>query len=255
MRWKKRTAEAGGVHLAMRDSGGEGGTVVLIHGLGFGQRSWDRVAPRLSASGLRVVTYDQRGHGASDVSEDYSPSAFNEDLAAVLGELGLVEEPILVGHSLGATIALEHAASRGGCMGVVCVEGGLPVALPSMDWEEVEAQMRRPLPRLTTWAMKVARLGTKLTLEELKGVVEEYDAKIPDLGGAYERIACPILMVVGSRADPVPRGEEIRNAVSNGARRLQEAYPKVAVKWLPCGHNVPLERPKELADLIVGFAR
>jgi pimeloyl-ACP methyl ester carboxylesterase len=254
VRWDKRTVDSGDVRLVTRDSGGEGKTVVLVHGLGFGQRSWDRVAPRLSAGGLRVVTYDQRGHGASDVSEDYSPSAFDEDLAAVLGELGL-EEPILVGHSLGATIVLEHEASRGGCMGVVCVDGGLPVALPSTDWEEMEAQMRRPLPRLMTWAMKVARLGTKLTFEELQGVVEELDARIPDLGGAYDRIACPILMVLGSRADPVPRGEEIRRAVSDGARSLREAHPRVKVKWLPCGHNVPLERPKELADFIVGFAR
>jgi pimeloyl-ACP methyl ester carboxylesterase len=254
VRWEKRTVDSGGVRLVTRDSGGEGKTVVLVHGLGFGQHSWDRVAPRLSAGGLRVVTYDQRGHGASDVSEDYSPSAFDEDLAAVSGELGL-DDPTLVGHSLGATIVLEYAAARGGCAGVVCVDGGLPVALPSMEWEEVEAQMRRPLPRLTTWAMKVARLGTKLTFEELKGVVEEHDAKVPDLGGAYDRITCPILMVVGSRADPVPQGEEIREAVSNGARSLREARPKVKVKWLPCGHNVPLEWQKELADLIVGFAR
>ena len=254
MRWEKRTVDSGGVRLATRDSGGEGRTVVLVHGLGFGQRSWDRVAPRLSAGGLRVVTYDQRGHGASDVAEDYSQASFVGDLAAVLGELGL-EEPILVGHSLGATIVLEHAASRGGCIGIVCVDGGLPVALPSADWEEVEAQMRRTLPRLMTWAMKVARLGTKLTSEGLKSVVEEHDARIPDLGGAYDRIACPILIVLGSRADPVPRGEEIREAVSDGARSLREARPKVKVKWLPCGHNVPLELPEELADLIVGFAR
>jgi pimeloyl-ACP methyl ester carboxylesterase len=53
----------------------------------------------------------------------------------------------------------------------------------------------------------------------------------------------------------VPRGEEIREAVSDGVRSLQETRPKVKVKWLSCGHNVPLERPKELADLIVEFAR
>jgi len=253
MRWKRQTTDSDGVCLAIRDSGGEGKAVVLVHGLGFGQRSWDRVAPHLSASSLRVVTYDQRGHGASDVSEDYSPSAFDEDLTAVLNELGL-EEPALVGHSLGATIALEHAASHGGCAGVVCVDGGLPVVLPSMDLEEVERKMRRPLPRLAAWVMKVVRLGTKLTFEELRGVVEEYDAKINDLGGTYDRIAGPILMVVGSRADPVPQGEEIREGVSNSARGLREAHPKVKVEWLPCGHNVPLERPKELADLIVGFA-
>jgi pimeloyl-ACP methyl ester carboxylesterase len=213
----------------------------VLHGLGYGQHSWDRVAPRLSTSGLRVLTYDQRGHGASDTSDDYSPLAFGEDLAAVLDDLGL-KEPILVGHSLGATVVLEYVASQGGCAGVVCVDGGLPVALPSADWETMRAQMRRPIPRLAAWAMKIARLGTKLSFEELRRVVEVHEAKITDLGGAYDRITCPILMVVGSRADLVPQGEEIREAVSQGVRSLREAYPKVRVEWLACGHNVPLGR-------------
>ena len=64
-------------------------------------RSWDRVASRLNAEGLRVVSYDLRGHGGSDVAGDYSPASFEEDLATVLEELGL-EKPVLVGHSLGA---------------------------------------------------------------------------------------------------------------------------------------------------------
>ena len=85
-------------------------------------------------------------------------------------------------------------------------------------------------------------------------MVEVHEAKITDLGGAYDRITCPILMVVGSRAYPVPQGEEIREAVSQGVRSLREAYSKVRVEWLACGHNVPLERPAELAELIVRFA-
>jgi pimeloyl-ACP methyl ester carboxylesterase len=144
MRWKRRTVDSKGVRLAVRDSGSEGVPVVLVHGLGFGQRIWDHVVPRLNVGGLRVVTYDQRGHGASGASNDYSLSAFCEDHAAVLGELEQ-EKPILVGHSLGATIVLEHAAAHGGCAGVVCVDGGLPVALPSADWEAIRAQMRRPI--------------------------------------------------------------------------------------------------------------
>ena len=127
----------------VRDSGGEGKPVVLIHGLGFGQRSWDRLAPRLSAEGLRVVSYDLRGHGGSDAAGDYSPSSFEEDFAAILEELGL-EKPVLVGHSLGGTTALSYAASHNRCAGVVCVEGGLPLELPSADWESIEAEMRRP---------------------------------------------------------------------------------------------------------------
>jgi pimeloyl-ACP methyl ester carboxylesterase len=243
------------VRLVVRDSAGEGKPVVLIHGLGLGQRSWDRVAPRLSAEGLRVVSYDQRGHGGSDVAGDYSPFAFEKDLATVLEGLGL-EKPILVGHSLGATVALNYAASHKSCAGVVCVEGGLPLELPSADWESMEAEMRRPLLRLAAWAMKVARLGTKLSFDELRRVVEVHDdLRQSELNGIHRRITCPIVMVMGSQADPTPQGEEIREAVREGVRDLQERHPRVRVEWFPCGHNVPLERPVELAELIVGFAK
>ena len=249
MRWKRRIVDSDGLRLAVRDSGGAGKPVVLIHGLGLGQRSWDRLAPRLSTSGLRVVTYDQRGHGASNASNDYSPPAFERDLAAVSEDLEL-QEPVLVGHSLGATIAVGYAAARGGVAGVVCVDGGLPVALPSADWDMMEAEMRRPLVRVGVWAMKVARLGAKLSFEELKRVVEEHETRINGLDGEYDRIACPMLMVVAARADHVPQGGEIREAVREGVRRLQGAHPEVRVEWLPCGHNISLERPAELADLI-----
>jgi pimeloyl-ACP methyl ester carboxylesterase len=243
------------VRLAIRDSGGEGKPIVLVHGLGIGLRSWDRVAPRLSTEGFRVVTYDQRGHGSSDVAGDYSSSAFAEDLALVSEELGL-EKPIMVGHSLGATIALGYAASHEGCAGVVCVEGGLPLELPSADWESIEAQMSRPLLRLSVWAMKVARLGTKLSFDELRRVVEEHeDVRNEELDDAYRRVTCPILMVMGTHADPAPQGEEIRATVREGVRDLQQRHPRVKVEWLSCGHNVPLERSVELAELIVAFAR
>jgi pimeloyl-ACP methyl ester carboxylesterase len=92
--------------------------VVLVRGLGTIQRSWDRVAPRLVPQ-LRVVTYDQRGHGSSQAATDYAPDAFTADLHAVL-----------VGHSLGALLAVEVAATRPGCAGVGAVDGGLPVTRP-----------------------------------------------------------------------------------------------------------------------------
>jgi esterase len=249
MRWQRRTVDSDGLRLAVRDSAGEGKSVVLIHGLGLAQRSWDRVAPRLSTSGLRVVTYDQRGHGASDASQDYSPPAFERDLAAVLEDHKL-HEPILVGHSLGARIALGYAAARDRVAGVVCVDGGLPVALPSADWDMMEAEMRRPLIRVGLWAMKVARLGAKLSFEELRRVVEEHEARVEDLDGAYDRIACPVLMVVAARAERVPQGEQISEAVREGVRSLQRAHPEVRIEWFPCGHNIPWERPAELADRI-----
>jgi pimeloyl-ACP methyl ester carboxylesterase len=251
VRWIKRTVDSDGVRLAVRDSGGGGKPVLLIHGLGFGQRSWDRVAPRLGTSS-RVVTYDQRGHGASDASDDYSRAAFNTDLETVLDQL-MLEDAVLVGHSLGAVVAVGHAASHPGCAGVVCVDGGVPVVLPRPDWELMEGEMRRPFARLAMWATKVMRLGSRLSFEEIRRVMEGYDAVISNLGGVYGGISCPVLLVVGSRPDPVSQGEEIRDAMREGVRRLEDAHPEVRVEWLPCGHNVPLQQPAELARLIVAF--
>jgi pimeloyl-ACP methyl ester carboxylesterase len=47
MRRNRRTVNSDGVRLAVRDSGSQGKPVVLVHGLGYGQHSWDRVVPCL----------------------------------------------------------------------------------------------------------------------------------------------------------------------------------------------------------------
>ena len=125
MRWHKQTVHSGGVRLAVRDSGGNGTTAVLLHGLGAPQRSWDRVAPLL-APHLRVVTYDQRGHGASAAADDYPLDAFLADLQAVLDTLAL-QQPLLVGHSFGGLHADDHAAATPGRAGTGRV-GGCPGA-------------------------------------------------------------------------------------------------------------------------------
>src|SRR5262249_40288319 len=54
---------------------------------------------------------DRRGHGASDKPiQEYSIAGFADDLAWLTAELGLYK-PVVVGHSMGGTIALELAAS------------------------------------------------------------------------------------------------------------------------------------------------
>jgi pimeloyl-ACP methyl ester carboxylesterase len=69
-----------------------------------------------AATGCRAVAYSRFGHGASDPpAGPRTPSFFDEEaqevLPALLAELGIVE-PVLVGHSDGATIALVHAAAH-----------------------------------------------------------------------------------------------------------------------------------------------
>jgi pimeloyl-ACP methyl ester carboxylesterase len=252
MRWHKQTVMSGGVRLAVRDSGGDGTPAVLLHGLGAPQRSWDRVAPLL-ASHLRVVTYDQRGHGASAATADYSLDAFLADLQAVRDALAL-EQPLLVGHSFGGLLAVEHAATHPGCAGVVGVDGGLRIERPPIGWGEVQTQLNRPVSRLLSRAVTAIGMGTRLSMAELRRTADEAAEREQHLDEAYARLPCPLLVVLAGKADPVPHGEAMLAAVETAATRLQQHHPQVKLARLSCGHNIPLERPRELADLIIRFA-
>jgi pimeloyl-ACP methyl ester carboxylesterase len=252
MRWHNQTVTAMACGWPCVISGGDGTTAVLLHGLGAPQRSWDRVAPLL-APHFRVVTYDQRGHGASAAASDYSLDAFLADLQAVLDTLAL-EHPLLVGHSLGGLLAVEHAAARPGCAGVVGVDGGLKIERPPVGWAEVQAQLDRPVTRLLSRAVTALGMGVRLSFAELQRVADEAAEREDRLEEAYARLTCPLLVVLAAKADPVPRGEALLAAVDTAATRLQQRHPQVKLARLACGHNIPLERPRELADLIGRFA-
>ena len=59
--------------------------MVLAHGWTLNQAAWLPVVEPLVAAGLRVVTYDQRGHGGSSpLRGETSVRMLGDDLAAVL---------------------------------------------------------------------------------------------------------------------------------------------------------------------------
>jgi (E)-2-((N-methylformamido)methylene)succinate hydrolase len=86
-------------------------TVVLIHGVGMNQSVW---APQVAAlrDRYRVVVYDMLGHGRSALP---SPVArldeYASQLAQLLDTLG-VHAAHVVGHSMGALVALEFALTH-----------------------------------------------------------------------------------------------------------------------------------------------
>lgn len=91
-------------------------TVVLLHGWTLDERTWAPVVRALSGEdGLRVVTYEHRGHGRSDpASIDTSTiSQLGEDLAELLTDR--IDGPVmLVGHSLGGMAIMSMAEHHPG---------------------------------------------------------------------------------------------------------------------------------------------
>jgi len=113
-------------------------TIVLVHCWMCNQSFWDRQLPAL-ASEYRTVTLDLPGHGeASSTRSAWTVGGYGEDVAGLIGDLGL-SAVILVGHSMGGPVALRAAALLPGRVrGIVAVET-LHDADFKFEGEQIEA--------------------------------------------------------------------------------------------------------------------
>jgi pimeloyl-ACP methyl ester carboxylesterase len=87
---------------------GKGPAILLVHGICDSSRTWQPVIPRLAANHT-VIAPDLLGHGASDKPRaDYSVAAYANGMRDLLSTLD-IERVTIVGHSLGAGIAMQFA--------------------------------------------------------------------------------------------------------------------------------------------------
>jgi pimeloyl-ACP methyl ester carboxylesterase len=89
------------------EDAGEGTPLVLLHGLSADRRNVLQGSKHLLRRGYRLVSYDARGHGASDPPPNgaYDYADLVGDLELVLADRG-VERPVLIGSSMGAATAM-----------------------------------------------------------------------------------------------------------------------------------------------------
>ena len=84
--------------------------VLLLHGFSLDHTTWEPVAELLVTAGYKVVMLDLRGHGQSTLGSS-APTAerLADDVSATITDLKL-QNVHLVGHSLGAVVALTARA-------------------------------------------------------------------------------------------------------------------------------------------------
>ncbi|KWT61104.1 aromatic ring-opening dioxygenase LigA [Streptomyces albus subsp. albus] len=237
---------ADGVGLAVRDHGGAGVPLLLLHGAGRNLVDWELVAPLLAA-GHRVVAMDLRGHGKSGGGE--GPWTFEgavADVAAVLEGCG-IPDAVVVGHSLGGMVAARCLEELDRTPGAVNLDGhgmGRPEQYVGLDRDYVEqrlaearefadAAMGRPLPGgglegvLAYNAAMAEELGIPAGVLEAgvrrgaarnaKGEVYLRPERVAGLGmqeamagidlfGLYRRVRRPLLIARALRPNPSTPG-------------------------------------------------
>jgi pimeloyl-ACP methyl ester carboxylesterase len=277
---------ADGTRLHVEVFGPEDGeTVVLAHGWTETLQYWAYVIRGLAERGIRVVAYDQRGHGESDPANgsDYAIERFGEDLEAVLA--ASVPEggrAVVGGHSLGAMSiaawAERHDVERG-VKGAVLLNTGvgdliaeqLLLPLPRIARALNQTVARRgflgsktPLPRFSTplssAAIRYIAFGphaspAQVAFYERMLVTCAPDARADigiamsemDLHDAVARLTVPTVVIAGAVDRLTPPAH---------ARRIADMLPEPRRLTVleDIGHMTPLEQPdvvtEALAELV-----
>ncbi|MBN6051841.1 alpha/beta fold hydrolase, partial [Nonomuraea sp. RK-328] len=260
------------IPLAVRDHGGPGAPVLLLHGLGGTLDAWDT----LDLGERRAVAMDLRGHGRSG-DGPWEWERVLDDIEAVVRRLDL-GNPAIVGHSLGGMLAVQWALRHPGCPGVVNLDGlrsaeNDPGNYPGMDpavrdeelarlkamFDAQAAAMGGPLPaeaRAVFPARALVERDGETYARPGPGLLEavRYTPEFRDTIPLLRQVACPTLVVIPTQDPPGMPGGELMAAFRRGVRRdLAGLPPHIRVEELDAGHDMLAERPEEVAALVTKF--
>ncbi len=235
-------------------------TVLLLHGAGMDHTVWQLQSRYLAHHGRSVLAVDLPGHGRSAGPALPAIADCADWLARLIAAAGLARAA-LVGHSMGALVALETAArapSRVSALALLGVAAATPVHPELLSAAAHGEALAADL--ITAWGFgKPAHLGGHRApgiwmLGGAKRLLEQTGALARDLQAcdgykgalaAAARVACPALLILGAldRMTPLEAGRELAAAIP-GARCLV----------LPdCGHMMMMERSDATLDALRDF--
>ncbi|MER7479489.1 alpha/beta hydrolase [Streptomyces sp. NPDC126510] len=252
-----------GTHLAHTDhhpAGDPASTFLLLHGLAGHQGEWGALAPRLSADGHRVVTYDARGHGASTrIPVTTTREAHVQDAVALIDALHLAPATLL-GQSLGGHTAMLLAASHPELVqSLILVEAGpagpspdLPAQIagwldswptPFKSLEEAESFLGH---EAWTRTLEQRADGWHSTMDRDTIIASVAELATTAYWEEWSRITCPTLLIQGERGTMRP-GEPAE---------MLSRRPQTRLTRIPdAAHDVHLDQPERLYEAIASFLR
>lgn len=247
---------------------GDGDPVLFIAGQGGLGRTWDvHQVPAFSAAGYRVITFDNRGVGATADLDGFTTATMVADTAELIEELDAAPVRI-VAASMGSYIAQELMLARPDLVSqaaLMATRGrhdrareffreaerdfaGSDIALPSTYQAKLRLLENFSPKTLNDdraaqdWIDTFTMWPTKPT----PGIRAQYGvAPQSDRLGVYKVITTPVL-VIGFSDDlvmPPHLGAEVAAALPNGR------YQEIA----DAGHLGFLERPRAVNTAILGF--
>ena len=248
-----------GTRLHIREDGDpRGRPIVFANSLGTDLRLWDALLPLLPA-GLRLIRWDKRGHGRSDVPEaPYAMGTLVGDAEAVMDALE-VRDACFVGLSIGGMIAQGLAVKRPDLVArLVLSNTAAKIGSPQL-WDDRIATVRRaglePMADgiLERWFGRDFRAGPDLAVWRerlIETPVEGYLGCCAAIRGTdfytpTSGLRLPALAIAGSQDGSTP---------PDLVRETADLIPGCRFEIIPrAGHLPPIEAPEAFARLLTGF--
>lgn len=244
-----------GAELHVRDSGGQGAPIVLLHPGSGSADIWEPQYDAFAAAGLRVVAYSRRGHGHSSPIDPGNPGSASEDLLAVL-DARCLQRVWLLGAAGGGIHASEFAVLHPErVQGLVLVASILGV--DDVEWKRRLGRVRPP--GMSQLPPEFVELGPSYRAAEPAGVERWLSLERQARRGgplkpqpvarftweSLSAVDAPTLILAGGADLLVPTP-----LMAYAAGRVRGA-DFVAIP--DAGHAVPWERPAEFNGVVLDF--
>jgi 3-oxoadipate enol-lactonase len=238
--------------------------VALLHGATMDHRMFDSQLEAL-AEHYRVLSWDNRGHGASrPLTGNFHLEDCADDLVALLDHLG-VEKAVLVGQSMGGMIAQHIYLRAPERVRAIVIIGSVNITFPFAKWEVWALKLSLPLFNLWpygSFARTVAKstaikpevqkyaLETinQLSHEEFLTIWRAVSIAVDEKGIPDHRIRVPLLLTHGDHDNT---GSIRKQAPSWAAQE-----PDVQYVVIPdAGHNANQDNPAFFNRVLLEFLR
>ena len=254
---------ANGVRLEIAEKGLRGGMpVVMLHGITDSRRSFDPIWEYLPTD-WHAIAISQRGHGESDKGPTrYSTVDFADDVAQLADLLDL-SPMVVVGHSMGSSVALQLAADRPDLVRAVVGVGafasyGNKADLRAFRDHDIE-QLHDPVPDAIAREFQRSTLANPIDAAMLEVFIRE-SRKVPAriwraafdglLGDHFcagiPTIQVPVLLMWGDADAYASRGDQdLLRSLLPKSRLLVYEQVGHALHW-----EQPLRFVNDLADFV-----
>jgi pimeloyl-ACP methyl ester carboxylesterase len=260
-----------GGDLRYRDEGDrDDPVVVLLHGFACSLDWWDRVTPDLVQRGVRVIRFDLLGHGGSEMPRDgYGMDEQAARVAQALERLK-VRRAVVIGHSMGGTVATSLVEQKPGLVRRLGVIGTpprdgfaeLPLTGRIAGWPVVGQLVRRlaPDPVIKAGLDSAFAEGTDVPSEFVDDVdgmtYSAYDSSAEASHDFNEAETNAERVKASGKRLLVIFGTEDEIVDPAAADAWQKAIPAAKVVKLPeVGHSPHWEEARQVAEEILDFTR